>query len=112
MSHTADWMLVLICAPGMEPEPAGVLLLDRASNQLSIRLKPFIAQTDKGILEVWQDLAADLDSKARLYGGAEVLEWIESTASHTFRVSDRQVFESADDLRTTLQQLYIEHVER
>ncbi len=103
-------MLVFVCAPGAEQEPAGVLLLDPASNQLLIKLKPSLEQTDESILEVWQVMAVDLDSKAKVYGGAEVLEWLESTASHTFRVSERKRLEAAD-LETTLQQLYIEHVQ-
>jgi hypothetical protein len=114
MSHTADWMLVFICAPEKEPEPAGVLLLDRASNQLSVKLKPtsLLAQTDESILEIWEYLTADLDSKAKAYGGAEVLAWLESKASHTFRVSDKKLLFEAADLRTALQQLYMEHVEQ
>jgi len=109
-AHMADWMLLFVCAPGMEPEPAGVLLLDRQSNQLSVRLKPSLDQTDESILEVWQYLAFDLVSKAKAYGGAEVLEWLESIASHTIRVSDRLLFEAAD-LQAALQQLYLEHID-
>jgi len=110
--HVADWMLVFVCAPGAEAEqePAGVLLLDPTSNQLLIKLKPSLEHTDESILEVWQDMAVDLHSKAKVYGGAEVMEWLESTASHTFRVSERKRSEAAADLETTLQQLYIEHV--
>jgi len=109
--HVADWMLVLVCAPGAEPEPAGILLLDHTSNRLLVKLKPSLEQTDESILEVWQDLADDLGSKAVAYGGAEVVDWLESTASHTFQVSDRKRLEAAD-LETALQQLYIGHVQQ
>jgi hypothetical protein len=108
--HVTDWMLVLVCAPGREPEPAGLLLLDAASNRLSIRLKPSLNQTDESILEVWQDLAADLDRKATACGGAEILAWLESTASHVLQVSVRNRLEAAD-LSEALQKLYFEHVE-
>jgi hypothetical protein len=109
MSNDADWSILLVYAPGTEPEPAGVLLLDRQSNRLFVRLKPLLHQTDETILEVWQDLAADLDRKASALGGAEVLDWLECTASNTFRVSERTRLEAAD-LSGTLLQLYKDHV--
>ncbi len=105
----ADWMLILVCAPDRSVETAGVLLLDRNSNQIFMRLKALLNQTDESIRDIWKDVASDLESMARELGGSEVVHWLETTASHTLQVSERHSLKVVD-VEKVLQQLFADHV--
>jgi hypothetical protein len=53
----AEWMVVLLCLPDKAPEPAGILLLDIASDQLAVKLKTNRSMEDETVSAFWNDLA-------------------------------------------------------
>jgi len=76
-----------------------------------IQFKSIVDQTDDAILSIWEYLAADIERKAIEFGGAEVLDWLGTTASHVFQVPERVRIEAVD-LSEALEYLDAEHVER
>jgi hypothetical protein len=55
--HTAEWMIFYVCPPGQPQEPAGILLIDRASDRLRIRMKTELNKKNEDIALVWSGLA-------------------------------------------------------
>ena len=88
----------------------GVLLLDLSSDTLHVRLRrdwmTFATEED---LEVLTELEDDLILKSREQGGTAVLSWLESVASLSVRITDREGVTTRDFDRK-LGELYREHV--
>jgi putative nucleotidyltransferase with HDIG domain len=108
-AKTGDWVLFLARVPGQEPQPAGILLVDSVEDQLHVRLQDDFESSDSGMLEVWRELAADLQQMAQIMGGTGVLNWFEENASHTFTISSRHqiIMQSTE---STLDHLFQSHV--
>jgi|GEM_PF-3404733 len=104
-ANIAEWMILFACPPGKPQEPAGILLLDKSSDQLFFRLKTRLSTSDDEINEVWNEITLDFKNCIGQSGGDESITWLELTASHTLRVSDRR-FILAENLATTVDQLY------
>src|SRR4051794_17178670 len=74
----AEFLTFDVALPGRKPEAAGVLLLDRDSDQLHIKLRrdwDEIAEEED--IEVLAQLEHDLDLKAHEMGGGALLAWLE-----------------------------------
>ena len=108
-SKTGDWVLFLAQVPGQGPKPAGILLVDSVEDKLYVRLRDDLESSDSDMLEVWYELAADLQQMAQSMGGTGVLHWFEENASNTFTISSRHqiVMQSAE---STLDRLFQNHV--
>lgn len=108
--QAAQYSLLLADMPGYGPQTIGVLLLDPATDTLYARLRRdwsrVASDEDAEVLEQLED---DLLSKARQHGGAAVLEYLETAASQSIRVSDRAAI-SVRDFDKKLSELYREHV--
>lgn len=101
------------CLPSRAPVPVGILLLghdDRLHLKLIRDWEELENQAvDPEDREVLEQLAQDLEAKARAEGGSAVMSWLESEASWTIRASDREKVNIAG-VRRTLERLYREHV--
>jgi hypothetical protein len=93
----AEWVVLHVYSPGRAPEPGGVFLL--TSDTLYFKLKDKLETTDAAVLEVWQEMATDLARRVMQSGGVGVLEWLETTASNVFRLTDRRHIPIQDRVR-------------
>ena len=105
-----EYSLLLSDLPDHGVQTIGVLLLDSTSDTLHVRLRrdwsAVASDEDEEVLEQLED---DLLSKARELGGAAVLNYLDTTASQSLRVSDRQAV-TVRDFEKKLSELYREHV--
>jgi len=109
-----EYCVLSACLPSRAPVPVGVLLLDRQNDRLHLKLVRDWEELDNEVVdpedrEVLEQLAHDLEAKARAEGGLAVMSWLESEASWTVRASDRERVSIAG-VRRTLERLYREHV--
>lgn len=96
--------------PGCGQETAGVLLFDPSTDTLHVRLRrdwEEIASEEDA--EVLAELEDDLLAKAREQGGEAVLAFLESNASQSVRVTNREPV-AIRNIEQTLAGLYREHV--
>ena len=105
-----DWLTVLVCVPGSTTEHAGILLLDKASNRLFVRLKTAPTDWPEDFAMVWDSFAEELNQLSTELGGDEAMAWLETTASNSIQVSDRQSFQ-AENIIECLDSLYLQHVQ-
>jgi len=105
-----EWALLEVHVPGRKPEPAGILLRD-VKDRLHVRLRSEWSNIlpDEDAKQIWQELADDLEQKAREMGSAEILDWLETTASHTLQISPRRVVRVLD-VASTLDSLFRQNV--
>lgn len=105
-----QYSLLLGDLPGRGLHTIGVLLLDPATDSLYVRLRRDweTVATDEDA-EVLGELEDDLSAKSRESGGQAVLEYLETVASQSVRVSDREAV-TVRDFDRTLNDLYREHV--
>ncbi|MBV8550771.1 MAG: S24 family peptidase [Acidobacteriaceae bacterium] len=109
-SKQAQYLRLLADLPGRGVHTVGILLLDPATNSLYVRLRrdwEAIASAEDA--EVLSELEDDLRLKARERDGTAVLEELESTASLSIRLSEREAV-TVRDFERTLGDLYREHV--
>lgn len=96
--------------PGLRQEAIGVLLLDPSDDVLYVQLRrdwrSIASQED---VEVLEELENDLERKARELGGEALLAQLESEASWTVRLSERNSIQ-VTGFERTLRRLYREHV--
>jgi phage repressor protein C with HTH and peptisase S24 domain len=105
-----QYSLLLSELPGRGVETLGVLLLDPASDTLHVRLRrDWERLASEEDAEVLEELEEDLQMKSRESGGTAVLEYLESDASNSLRVTDREAI-SVRDFDKKLSELYREHV--
>jgi hypothetical protein len=108
---TAEWVLFSAHLPGRQPEPIGILLTDGQELHLKFRNDWTSILPNEDEIEVWRELPADLARKGLELGAAHIMAFLESTASHAVRISERQPIEIGD-FETALSDLYEMHVMR
>lgn len=92
------------------PVNAGILLLDPAADRLHLRFRrDWQELVDEDNLEVVEALADDLAAKSRELGADALLQYLESCAGHTVRISDREPV-LVDDFEAAASRLYRTHV--
>lgn len=107
---SAEFCLLVADLPGRRGETIGVLLLDKQSDQLHLRLRrdyDTIASSDDA--EVLSELEADLAAKSNEEGAAHLLAQLEESCSLTVRLSDREAV-SVVDFEKSVNDLYRQHV--
>ena len=105
-----EFSLLSADLPGQDPQPIGILLLDRSTDELHVRLRrdwDTIASEEDA--EVLGELEDDLTAKSREMGGEALLRFLEEHASVALRVSDREAV-TVRDFDKTLNELYRAHV--
>jgi len=113
-SRPATWSLLEIALPERSPEPLGILLLDDATGDLTVRLRDErdfedLEEQDEDFLAA---LAADLEAKGREPGGgAALLASLEDTLSGVLRISDRTAFRYAGDANQAAERLFGQYVD-
>jgi hypothetical protein len=107
--RTVEWILLMAQLPIQDCSPAGVLLLDAASNELHVKLIPELTGADEETVEFWRELPHDLRERSRSLGGQQVLDWLETSVSHLIRLGSRHFIEVANPPET-LDLLYRQHV--
>jgi len=106
----AQYSLLVSALPGRGIQTIGVLLLDPATDTLRIRLRrDWERLGDEEDVEVLAELEDDLAAQADGSGGTAVLERLETEASLSIRVTDREAI-SVRDFDKTLSELYRAHV--
>jgi hypothetical protein len=86
-------------------------LRETGCDRLHVRLRPewWLLLPDPNEAELWCGLAEELEQQARAIGAARVLEWLESTASHSIQISTRRDIRLTT-AQATLQDLYQQHL--
>ena len=103
-------MLVDVSPAGGSRETAGVLLVDPETDGLHCRFRRDLTELSPEDADILEELADDLEGKAREWGATRLLEWLEDRASGFFQVSDRETVE-VEDFRSTLNCLYRRYVQ-
>ncbi len=110
VGRTIEWTLLFVRLPGREPMAAGVIVVDRESDELFVRLRAELeGEAPEETAEVWGELAEELLERSREQGGTHILNWLETTASHFLEIGVRTGMESSNP-RETLDWLYEQHV--
>ncbi len=105
-----QYLLLLSELPGRSVETIGVLLIDPSTDQLYIRLRrDWSRLASEEDAEVLAELEDHLLAVAQEHGAAAALEYLESSASLSVRVTDRESV-LARDFDKKLGELYREHV--
>ncbi len=107
---TPRYSLVQVYLPGRGLENAGVLLEDPAANAIHSRFRrdwEAIAGEDEA--EVLELLAGDLSRKAEEMGGRALFDFLESSASNDFRITDPEAV-AVEDFDRAVNRLYREHI--
>jgi phage repressor protein C with HTH and peptisase S24 domain len=99
------YMLLEVALPGRAATPVGVLLVDPEANRGWLRMRRDFAEGDE-VLEATEDHLRQLIAED---GASALLDWLEDTASHTIRATDRQSVQ-VDAFTRVLERLYAEHV--
>jgi len=109
VGRSMEWVLLIAQLPGQEGLPAGILLLDRASDELYIKLLPELNGAPEEASEVWRELHRDLMEWSSEQGSSRILDWLETTASHVIQLGRRNHVETKVP-EETLSRLYRKHV--
>src|SRR5689334_8760516 len=114
MNHTdvvrnVEWALLIVQQPGQECLSAGILLVDPISDQLHVRLLAELPRVHEDAVDFWRELPQDLLERSRAIGGHNVLNWLETTASHFIQLGRRHVLETTNP-ENTVHLLYWQHV--
>jgi SOS-response transcriptional repressor LexA len=103
------YVVLDVAAPGKNPQAAGVLLTDPATDRGWVRLRQdFSSFTDDS--EVLDALEDDLRAKLAELGARALLGSLEDSLSNVVRISERRGV-TVDAFTRALERLYAEHVE-
>jgi hypothetical protein len=110
-ANMADWVVLLAQTPGSPPKPAGILLLDRAQDQLHVALlEAGAVSADEDIQEIWDALPQDLQQQSTAMGGGELFAKLEEDLSHFLQIQGPRQQIATDDPERTLADLFDRHV--
>lgn len=107
----ADWSLLEVSVAGGTPVPCGILLVDRASDELTLRLRPTgeiheLCGLEEQEADILDCLGEDLRQKAGEAGGAALLDFFEQSLSGFLRISDRTAITFAGSAERAAERLY------
>src|SRR2546421_12441598 len=87
-TYAARLAVLLLELPGAEPVPAGVLLEDRNTDRVHLRLRrdwDLLAPEESDVLS---ELEADLSAKAEEMGAAKLMAWLTQTFSNILQIQE------------------------
>jgi len=104
------YVLLDAALPGRPVQPAGVILIDPATDRGWIRMRGrFDADAEDS--EVLEALENDLRARLAELGGEASLAWLEDCLSNVLRVTERQPV-AVDAFTRVIDRLFDEHVEK
>ncbi len=108
----AWWSLLEVARPGSRPVPYGILLADRETDELTLRLRDLSAfeELDEQAFDILSALPADLELKGREMGGSRLMAWLEDSLSGFLRITDREPV-ACTDANATVDRLFDEYVD-
>ncbi len=109
MTKAGDWLLLTLHLPGRPPAAIGVLLLDTDHDRLHIKLRDEPMAENNELAQILANLESDLQARAHEIGSGQLVDWLESTPSHTIRFGRRTRIEITD-AEKQVNALYREHV--
>jgi hypothetical protein len=107
--RAAEWMILYVCPPGQAHEPAAILLVDHTSDELMVRTKTELNTDDEDVALVWSGVVEDLMERTGKSGARDFIDWLETTASHSFQLSERHAVNTTS-LPGLLDQLYSNNI--
>jgi SOS-response transcriptional repressor LexA len=107
------WSLLEVQLPGRKPEPLGILLIDEASNELTVRLRSAAEFEDleEQEIDILDALRLDLEARAREMGARGLVEFFEDSLSNFLLIGDRTAV-AYSDAGITADRLFEEHVDQ
>jgi hypothetical protein len=109
--RNVEWAVVTAQSPGRGAISAGILLVDRTSDELYVKLLPELSKAEDEVAEFWRELPRDLLERSKAIGGSQVLSWLETTASHLIQLGPRSIAKASDPA-DELELLYYRYVIR
>jgi SOS-response transcriptional repressor LexA len=116
--RSATWSLLELALPGARPFPFGILVVDRETNQLSLRFRGAddVRETGRWYpeeqeLDLLDFLADDLRGKSREMGADRLLASLEDSLSHFLRIGDRNEIALGGSPQRLADRLFDEHVD-
>jgi hypothetical protein len=107
--RSIEWALLITQQPAQDCLPAGILLVDRVSDELHLRLRPELPEAQEDAAEFWRELPNDLVERSRELGGSRILDWLETNTSHLVQLGSRTYMESTNP-QETLDLLYQRYI--
>jgi len=113
MLQHASWSLLEIERPGYRPEPLGVLLVDKETGRLTLRLRSGadLVDLEEQAADILDFLPDDLLQRASEMGGEGLIASLEDTASGFFRISDRTTIAYSGNPQRTADKLFDQYVD-
>jgi SOS-response transcriptional repressor LexA len=111
--RSGEWSLLEVALPGSKPRPLGILLVDRATDRLCLRLLESSAfdELEEHEIDLIDALPADLEKKAAESGAAALLSSFEDSLSQFLRVSGRTAMEFTGSPQRAADRLFDEYVD-
>lgn len=109
-TQNARYMILTLELPGASRIIAGVLLEDRSTDRLWVRLRRDWDEFAPEEAEVLAAIEYDLTTKAQEMGATQLLGYLEDTLSNALQVTDRREV-VVEDFERALGRLYREHVQ-
>jgi SOS-response transcriptional repressor LexA len=111
--RSACWSLLEVARPASRPVPFGILLADRETDALTLRLRDLacfeeLEETEFDFLEA---LAGDLRQKGSEMGAIGLVESLEDSLSGFLRIGERTSVSYSGDAEATVDRLFDEHVD-
>lgn len=110
------WWLLEVAVPGCQLVPFGILLVDRETDELSLRCRvaaemDSLCELEEQESDVLRYIEEDLRQKAGEQGGAALLASLEDGLSNFFRVSDRTAITFAGSPQRAADRLFEDFVD-
>lgn len=94
----AEWATLVFCPPYGEEKIIGIILHLLDDQRLHVRVLPDWTQDlAADAAEIWDEIDSDLEEMSVNMGSRETFDYLEQTASHVFRLSDRQAVSICDE---------------
>src|SRR5215469_9497903 len=112
-AREALWSLLEVAPAGRDPVPFGILVVDRATDGLTMRFQDSNAVEDleEQEIDILEYLESDLVAKAQESGGEALLSSLEDSLSGFLRISDRTAVSLAGDPRRLADRLFDQYVD-
>jgi len=111
-SRQGIFVLLEAALPGRSPQPAGLILIDPATDRGWVRLRErFDSIADPEDAEVFEAMESDLRDRLAENGAESALAALEDSLSNVLRVGQRQTV-AVDAFTRVLDKLFDEHVEK
>ena len=105
-----EYMLMQYQVPGEPVQTVGVLLYDKASDTLHVRMRDSWEGFEEDDLEYLELLAEDIRAKAAELGPGALLQHLEDSLSNTLTLTERHSVPTQADPSLPIDELYRTHV--